>query len=457
MTQAQVIGETTRATNDAAAVRAAARPLRGTAQDYEALMGLIGGSRFVMLGATAHGTHEFDRERGEITKRLIREKGFTAIAVDADWPDAYRVDRYVRGASKDANAVEALGGFTRFPAWLWRNHDAVDLIDWLRAHNDEVGEDAPKVGFYGLDLYSLRASRQAVLQYLEEVDPRARDRVRAQYACFDDFGDKARGYGVFGGIGRPCRAAAVAGLVELQQSQATREAMRKSREAEENYFNALQNARVVRNSEGVYGAMYRSPVPAWNLREQHMAATLDDLVTHLNRRSGRAKIAVWAHSSHVGDGRATEKREDRLVNVGQLMREQHGGETVLIAFTSHRGTVTAASDWDGPPEIKELRPAFPDSYEALFHDTQIARFMIFHRPRENVPEVLRRDKLERSVGAVYHSESSEAERAAHYFSARLAEQFDAVVHFDATRAVEPLELARGESTVEVPLTYPFEV
>jgi erythromycin esterase-like protein len=457
MTQLQSASETIRDRSDVEGVRAAATTLSGTAQDYDPLMELVGAARFVLLGAGTHGTREFYRERGEITKRLIQEKGFTAIAVEADWPDAYRVDRYVRGASNDGSAVEALGGFSRFPAWLWRNTEAVALVQWLRAHNDQLADNDRKVGFYGLDLYSLRTSRYAVIEYLDKVDPRARDRVRAQYACFDNFGDKARGYGVFGGIGHPCRDAAVAGVVELQQSREVQQARRASSEAEEEYFNAFQNARVVRNAEGVYGAMYRSPAPAWNLREQHMAATLDDLVTHLNRQGSRARIAVWAHSSHLGDGRATEKREDRLVNVGQVVREQHGGESVLIGFTTGSGTVTAASEWNGPPQIKELRPVFPDSCEALFHDTKIDRFMISHRQREEVPEVLRRDKRERSIGAVYHSETPQAERVAHYFTAQLADQFDAVFYFDKTRALEPLEFAHGETTLEVPLTYPFEV
>jgi erythromycin esterase-like protein len=456
MTQAQSVPASTRGASAVDAIRAAARPLSSSPKDYAGLMALIGAARLVLLGVTAHGTHEFYRERGNLTKRLISEKGFTAIAVEADWPDAYRADRYVRGASDDTNAIEALGGFTRFPAWMWRNRDIVEFVDWLRTHNDQQ-DGARKVGFYGLDLYSLRASREAVIHYLNKVDPRARDRVRAQYACFDDFADAARGYGVIGGIGRPCRDAAVAGVVELQESRAVRQARRASPEAEEEYFNAFQNARVVRNAEGVYGAMYRSQAPAWNLREQHMAATLDDLMAHLNGRGSQAKIAVWAHTSPVGDGRATEKKEDHLVNVGQIVREQHGGETVLIAFTTNRGTVTAASDWDRPPEIKQLRPAFSDSYEALFHNTQIARFMIAHRERETVPEVLRRDKPERSIGAIYHSQIPEAERAAHYFTARLAGQFDAVLYFDETRAVEPLEFTRGETTIEVPLTYPFEV
>ena len=248
--------------------------------------------------------------------------------------------------------------------------------------------------------------------------------------------------------------------MELQQSRAVREARGAGPEAEEEYFDALQNARVVRNAEGVYGSMYRSQTAAWNLREQHMAATLDDLVAHLDRRGGRAKVAVWAHSSHLGDARATENREERLVNVGQLLRQRYADAAVLVAFTTNRGSLTAASDWDGPPEIKELRPAFPDSYEALFHETQAAGFMIAHREYDKLPEVLRQLKPERSIGAVYHSETPEAERAAHYFSARLAKQFDAVLYFDETRAVEPLERTRGEASEaseKVPLSYPFEV
>jgi erythromycin esterase-like protein len=395
------------------AVRAIAYPLDGTARGYDSLMDLVGNARFVLLGVASHGTEEFYRKRAVITKRLIQEKGFTAIAAEADWPGAYRVNRYVRGETSDGDAVESLAGLRRFPAWMWRNTAVVELIDWLRAYNDQGSGSATRIGFYGLDLYSLRASRDRVVRYLEMVDPKAADRTRAQYACFDNFRDNARGYGVFGAIGRPCHDAAITGVMELQQSRAVREARGAGPEAEEEYFDALQNARVVRNAEGVYASMYRSQTAAWNLREQHMAATLDDLVAHLDRRGGRAKVAVWAHSSHLGDARATEKREERLVNVGQLAREQYGRDVVLVGFTTSRGKVTAASDWDGPPEIKELRPAFSDSYEALFHDTQITRLMISHREREKVPEVLRRDKPERFVGAVYHSETPETERAAH--------------------------------------------
>jgi erythromycin esterase-like protein len=453
------MSQPTRATNSIGlieAVRTTAHSLNGQPRDYDPLIDLIGDARIVLLGAASHGTHEFYRERAEITKRLIQEKSFAAVAVEADWPDAYRVNRYVRGMSDDPDAIKALAGFKRFPAWMWRNTDVVEFVNWLRAHNDQLQDGAPKIGFYGLDLYSLRASRQAVIKYLDKVDPRARDRLRAQYACFDDFGDNTRGYGVLGGIGRPCRDAAVAGVVELQQSRATREARRKNSEAEEEYFSALQNARVVRNAEGVYSAMYRSRPSAWNLREQHMAVTLDDLMAHLSRQGNRAKIAVWAHSSHLGDGRATEKREDRLINVGQLVRERHSADAVLVGFTTNRGTVATASDWNQPVETKELRQALPDSYEALFHETRLARFLLTVREHDNLQGFLPNPKLERSIGVIYYSETPELERTSHYFNARLAKQFDAVLHFDETRAVEPLERAVTK-TSEVPQTYPFEV
>jgi erythromycin esterase-like protein len=434
-----------------------AHPLDGSARNYDPLMDLVGHARFVLLGVASHGTQEFYRERAAISKRLVQEKGFTVIAAEADWPGAYRVNRYVRGETGDADAVEAFGGLRRFPGWMWRNSDVVEFINWLRVHNDQFDDADRKAGFYGIDLYSLRASRQAVLGYLDRIDPKSADRIRAQYACFDDFADHARGYSALGSIGRPCRDAAVAGMVELQQSRPVKQARASGPEAEEDYFNALQNARVVRNAEGVYASMYRSQDAAWNLREQHMAATLDDLAEHHGRRGGRAKVVVWAHSSHLGDARATDKRQERLVNVGQLARQEHGGAVVLVGFTTTRGSITAASDWDGPPEDKEIRPASSDSYEALFHDTQAARFMVALRAHAKVPEVLRQLKPERSIGAVYHSERPEIERAAHYFGARLADQFDALLYFDETRAIEPLERTRGEASEKVPLTYPFEV
>ena len=317
------------------AVRQSAHPLTGAAQDYDPLMDLVGDARFVLLGEASHGTHEFYRERAQITKRLIEEKGFTAVAVEADWPDAYRVNRYVRGVSDDVDAIEALADFRRFPTWMWRNTDVVEFVEWLRAHNDALPPSATKIGFYGLDLYSLRASMKAVLHYLEKVDPEAAKRARARYACFDHFGEDTQVYGFMtaSGVAKSCEEEVVSQLVELQR-RAMEYARRDGHMAEDELFYAEQNARLVKNAEAYYRSMFLEEVSSWNLRDRHMAETLDALVAHLGRQGGRAKVVVWAHNSHLGDARATEMGQRGELNVGQLMRERYGRDAVLVGFTT---------------------------------------------------------------------------------------------------------------------------
>jgi erythromycin esterase-like protein len=436
-------------------MREAGYALTGAAADYDPLMDRIGDARFVLLGEASHGTHEFYHERAEITKRLIKEKGFIAVAVEADWPDTYRVNRYVRGASDDVDAIEALAGFRRFPTWMWRNTDVVEFVEWLRAHNDGLPSSAMKVGFYGLDLYSLHASMESVLRYLEKADPVAADRARARYGCFDHYGENAQAYGFLAGTGvtKSCEDEAVAGLVELQ-GRTLDDARRDGRIAEDEFFNAVQNARVVKNAEMYYRKMFLAEELTWNLRDRHMTETLEALVAHLDRQGKRTKIVVWAHNSHLGDARATEMAERGELNVGQLVRKQHGRDAVLVGFTTHHGTVTAASDWERPAERKTVRPALAGSYEAMFHATQLARFLLTWRVGDIVTESLREPKLERAIGVIYRPET---ERMSHYFRARLPEQFDAVLHFDETRAVEPLERTAEWDAGEVPATYPFAV
>jgi erythromycin esterase-like protein len=254
----------------------------------------IGEAHFVLLGAASHGTHEFYRERAQITERLIKEKGFTAVAVEANWPDAYRVNRFVRGASDDVDATGALADFKRFPSWMCRNTEVVEFVRALRVYNDALPPSATKIGFYGLDLYSLPASMEAVLRYLKKVDPKAADRTRFRYACLEGFGDNARAYGTLGGVAKSCKDEAVSGLIELQESRAVKEARRAGFMAEEEFFNAMQNARVVKNAESYYSSMYRAEVSTWNLRADHMTETLEALVGHLNRQGGRGrpKVAV---------------------------------------------------------------------------------------------------------------------------------------------------------------------
>jgi erythromycin esterase-like protein len=415
---------------------------------------MVGNSRFVLIGEASHGTHEFYRIRAEITKRLIREKGFSAIAIEADWPDAYRVNRYVQGRGADSDATQALGGFKRFPQWMWRNADILEFTGWLRAYNDAT--QAPrKVGFYGLDLYSMHASMEAVLSYLRVVDPQAALRAQQRYACFEQFGEspQAYGYAATAGLAPSCENEVVAQLIELQKSAAAY-ATRDGRLASDDLFFAQQNARVVLNAERYYRAMFGNRASSWNLRDRHMAATLDALIAFLEFDRRSPKIVVWAHNSHLGDARATEMADRGEMNVGQLVRERWGRAALLVGFSTYSGTVTAASDWDAPAERKTVRPALEGSYEALFHETGLRNF--FLGLRGNSPAVLglRQPRLERAIGVIYRPET---ERLTHYFHARLPHQFDAVFHYDVTRAVEPLERTGVWEQGELPETYPSEL
>ncbi len=419
-------------------------------RDYDAIIDAVGDARVVMIGEATHGTHEFYRERARITQRLIEEKGFSGVAVEADWPDAYRVNRYVRGEGDDEDAAEALKEFQRFPMWMWRNADVLDFIGWLRAWND-TRPAADRAGFYGLDLYSLRASIDAVLAYLDKVDPQAARRARVRYGCFDQFGDELQQYGYEAGFGLAptCEREVLAELVELQRRR-TDYASRDGRVAVDDFFFAAQNARLVRNAEEYYRAMFRGRVDSWNLRDEHMAQTVEELLAFLDQWKKPPKLVLWAHNSHLGDARATDMGHQGELNVGQLVRERFGVEAINIGFTTYTGTVTAASEWDGPPERKQVRPGLAGSYERIFHETGIARFML---PMRNpaLAQALEGPQLERAIGVLYIPRT---ERQSHYFYARLAAQFDFVIHIDETRALEPLERSAGWETGEMAETYP---
>ena len=438
------------------AIRNAARPLARQANDYDPILELLADRPLCLLGEATHGTHEFYGERAAITKRLIEEKGLTAVAVEADWPDAFRVNRYVRGLSDDKNADEALGGFERFPTWMWRNTVVVDFVEWLREYNASLPASAPKVGFYGLDLYSLYTSIEAVLGYLAKVDPEAAKRARQRYACFEHYSEdtQAYGYATSFGITESCEREVIDQLLELRR-HATDFASRDGRVARDEFFFAEQNARLILNAEKYYRTMFQGRVSSWNLRDQHMAETLDSLLAHLGAQSEPAKVAVWEHNSHLGDARATYMAEYGELNVGQLVRERHGGDAVLVGFTTYTGTVTAASDWDGPAERKRVRPALPESYEALFHESLGGEnFMLMLRTDSAAANAVRGPRLERAIGVIYVPQT---ERQSHYFEARLAEQFDAVIHLDTTQALEPLERYSAWETGEPPETFPTGV
>ena len=437
------------------AVRRLAVPWHGDDDDYRRIIDLIGDARFVLIGEASHGTEEFYRTRAELTKRLIAEHGFAAVAAEADWPDAYRVNCYVRGEERDADADAALGGFRRFPQWMWRNTVVLDFVSWLRRHNDSLARDEPGAGFYGLDLYSLGASIEEVISYLDRTDPEAAARARARYGCFEHLGDDPQAYGYAAALGvtEPCEDEVVAQLLELQRRTGD-PSRTEGPIADDARFAAEQNARLAKNAEAYYRAMFRGRASSWNLRDRHMAETLDRLADHLSRRNGRpARIVVWAHNSHLGDARATEMGEGGEINLGQLVREGHGGESFLLGFSTHRGTVTAANDWGEPAERKRVRPGLPHSFEDIFHragEASAADFLLPHLDQA-ASGGLATPRLQRAIGVIYRPET---ERFSHYVHARLPVQFDAMLHLDETRALEPLERTAPWEAGELPETFP---
>ena len=406
------------------------RPIRSTDDLMEPILDLVGDARIVMIGEASHGTHEFYDVRAEITKRLITERGFNAVCAEADWPDAWRVNRFVRGFADDATAAEALAGFKRFPQWLWRNTVTLDFVNWLR-------EQSGRTGFYGIDLYSMNRSIAAVLEYLDKTDHAAATRARYRYSCFGDFGEDPQSYGYAASfdLGRSCQDEVIAQLIDLRKN-ATDYTKRDGRAAEDDLFYAEQNARVVANAERYYRAMFEGDVKSWNLRDEHMADTIDALIKFLDKRGGKTKVVVWAHNSHLGDASATEMGQSGEWNVGQLVRERWGAAARNIGFTTYTGTVTASSDWDGPAKTQRVRPGMRGSWEETFHDVGEPDFLLRMKDAGDLRPRLREPLLERAIGVIYRPAT---ERLSHYFAARLADQFDAVIHLDQTRALQPLD------------------
>lgn len=432
------------------AIRQALHPLTGNAADYDPLLDWIGDARLVLLGEASHGSHEFYQARMDITLRLVREKGFDAVAVEADWPDAHRLNCYVRGRGSDVAANEALADFQRFPLWMWRNTTVREFIGRLRAHNESV-DPSQQAGFYGIDLYSLHSSIHAVLRYLERVDPEAATRAKERYSCFESYSRDPQVYGqaVAFQVKPSCEEEVIQQLVELRK-QAYDYARRDGRIAEDEFFNAEMNARLVKDAEQYYRSMFIGRHSTWNLRDTHMVDTLDSLLRHLEKQGRAGKVVVWAHNSHLGDATFTEMGEQGELNVGQLVRQRYPKDCVLVGFTTHTGTVTAATNWDDPAERKNVRPSMAGSVEEMMHEVGSPRFMINLREQglaESIPPRL----LERAIGVIYRPQS---ERHSHYFYANVTKQFDALIHFDETTAVEPLDRTGGWEEGELPDTYP---
>lgn len=411
--------------------RDTAVPLNGTPHDFDGLMDLVGDARIVMLGEASHGTHDFYAQRARMTQRLIEEKGFTLVAIEGDWPDAYQVNRYVRGGG--GTPMQALEGFKRFPTWMWRNTVVLDFIAWLSAHNDGL-RPAEQTGFYGLDVYSLHASMSEVVRYLKTVDPAAAELAARGYACFDPFEADTQQYALSAHyMNHTCEDEVVAALLDLRRRRFDYE----SAGSAEAYFEAELNALAAVNAERYYRLMVHGGAVTWNLRDHHMVDVLNRLLHHLGPD---AKAVLWEHNTHIGDFRATYEGRTGHVNVGQLVREQYGADCVAVGFGTYTGTVTAASAWDLPGEFKRVPPARPGSYEAVFHHAEVPRFYL---PLKRLSSSdmpggwLYQTHDERAIGVVYEPER---ERFGNYVPSQLARRYDAYFYFDETLAVEPIDV-----------------
>ena len=425
-------------------IRTSAEPLPDIDDDrFGAFFDRYGDARVVCLGEASHGTSEFYRARAQITKRLIAHHGFNILAVEADWPDAATVDRYVRHREPREGERKA---FERFPTWMWRNREFDELIRWVRRHNR--GRDYPAMaGFYGLDLYNMSMSMRAVIDFLEEEDPDAAKVAKTRYGCLEPWADDPQRYGAMAqheGYAR-CEVPARRMLMELMQ----RNFDCLSQECDE-WLDAAANARVVKNAEAYYRVMYEGAAESWNLRDTHMFETLTQL---LDAKGPSSKAVVWAHNSHIGNAAFTEMGQVRgELNVGQLVKERFDAKARLIGFGTHTGTVAAADDWDEPMQVKAVNPSLEGSYERASHDSRLQHFLLDLRPEEigrEIREALMAPRLERFIGVIYRPDT---ERWSHYSQCILPRQYDGWVWFDETKAVTPLP---GEQRPGDEETYPF--
>ena len=425
-------------------VRSAAEPLPDIDDErFGAMFDRFGDARVVLLGEASHGTSEFYRARAAISRRLIEHHGFSIVAVEADWPDAATVDRYVRHRRPRAGEERA---FERFPTWMWRNAEVDAFIRWLRRHNEQ-GQYERMAGFYGLDLYNLGASMRAVIDFLRQEDPELGALAAKRYGCLEPWADNPAAYGRHAldeGYGR-CEVGVLQMLTELLQ----RRFDCLSEECDE-WLDAAANARLIKNAEAYYRVMYYGSAESWNLRDTHMFETLEQL---LQAKGPHGKAIVWAHNSHIGDARFTDMGMRRgELNIGQLCKQRFDAKARTIGFGTHTGTVAAADDWDEPMRIKRVRPSLPGSYEEMCHESGVRRFLLDLREGEvgrSIRETLSEPHLERFIGVIYRPET---ERQSHYSEAVLPKQFDAWVWFDETTAVTPLP---GEQRPGEDETYPF--
>jgi erythromycin esterase len=425
-------------------VRETATPLANPA-DLDPLLDRIGDARFVLLGEASHGTSEYYLWRMHLSQRLIEEKGFSFIAVEGDWPDCYRVNRYIKGyEDAGSSAREVLHAFARWPTWMWANREVVALVGWLHDHNYRVPLEK-KVGFYGLDVYSLWESLQEVTRYLESVDGEAVKAAREAYRCFQPYHQDVQAYArATRMVPVSCEDEVINLLIETQ-----RHAHQDYANDGEAAFNAEQNARVTLGAERYYRTMIKTGPDSWNVRDQHMVETLERLMQY---HGPQAKAIVWEHNTHIGDARATDMAGAGMVNVGQLVRERRQPDGVVaVGFGSHRGTVIAAQEWDAPMERMAVPPARQDSWEDLFAQVLGEDSLLILTDGQKSNDLFRSVRGHRAIGVVYHPDY---ERLGNYVPTSLSRRYDAFIYLHETTALHPLHI-EAEASVEPPETYPW--
>ena len=435
-------------------LRENAKSLRDFEQDFEYLFELVGDASIVLLGESTHGSHEFYFERSQMSKALIEKKGFNVICIEGCWPESFRVNRYIRNWGDDREAIESLRDFKQFPSWMWANADILDFVGWLRDYNDSGSSNFSQVGFYGLDLYSLHKSAHEVLSYLKDIHSDFLERSKELYKCIDQMGHDTQSYAFSATLGlvRPFENDVKAQYREfLQHTENYLESISDPHRREE-YFSAVQNSRIVCSAEHYYRTLLRSDVSSWNIRDRHMADTVEQVAQFYRDQELVPKILIWAHNSHIGQARGCDMGQRGEINVGEILKDRHGKQVVSIGFTTHSGTVTAASNWAEHSQKHTVIPALSGSCEDLFHKVGIGDFFLNFRNSSSVSEVLKDELLQRAIGVVYRPDS---ERISHYYFESLSVQYDGLVHIDHTRAVEPLEnKSLWEHGLEAPETYP---
>jgi erythromycin esterase-like protein len=413
-----------------ALIRSAALPLTGTHADLDPLVAAASGATRILLGESTHGTHEYYAHRAQLTLRLIRELGVNAVGIEGDWTPTQRVNLYVRGLGNDRSADQALRGYTRFPAWMWPNRPFRDFVEQLRALNLTRPAEQ-RVGLYGMDVYDLYEAADQVQAYLKSSAPAAFKTARGNYRCFAPYNRNTHSYGVAAGNpARSCKEEAAAVLAIVRTLPAER-----TPAAAEAHFNAVRSADSVAAAEEYFRSTYAG-ANSWNIRDQRMARTVEEIAAHVERLSGQAgKVVMWSHNTHSGDARATSAAREGELNIGQLMKQQHGSRAVLVGYFSYAGSVFAASEWDQPGKIYQMREALPGSYSHLFHQVGVPAFVLPLPEGSAVARALNTARLERAIGVVY---VPDRERRAHYFYANLSQQFDVAIFYDSSTAVQPL-------------------